>query len=636
MIDEVLEWLLPPIFGFVRRKCRLMVQTSELHLFQSFTRLLDSLLDDVREAGKPLGPKMSEDKMTNLLQCLIVFVIPWTIASTITGTSRRMFDSYYRQLLNGRFDALPRPESFKLYKSTLQPEHGLVYDFLYDKDANRWVPWYDTIDKDRHIIPADATVSKLLIPTAETARQEFFLKTCLNHDVPLLLLGPTGTGKTAITNSTMAELPQDKFVINNITFSARTTAGQAQDIIMSKVDRRRKGVYGPAMGRKYVVFVDDVNMPQKEEYGAQPPIEFLRQWLDHKHFYDKKDTSKIELVDSMFVGAMVPPGGGRQSICGRFTRHLNVVSIDAFDDATLDKIFGAIVTWHYSTAEDSAIQRLSRAIVTSTREMYKLSMSTFLPTPSKSHYVFNLRDFSRVISGILLVPITVLTSVEKLVRLWIHEVCRVFHDRLSDFQDRETFFGLVKDVSERCYHLQLKSVLIIFGDYIDPDADNKFYNEIENIDDLNDVMNSYLNEYNLISKSSMDLVMFQYMIQHVSRISRVLKQDSGHALLIGLGGSGRQSATKLAAFMSNYDLFQIEVTKTYGVNEWREDIKRVLMKAGGDGKPTVFLLTDTQIKDETFIEDVNTLLNMGDLPNLYANEEKAEILEKIQLVAKEE
>lgn len=82
--------------------------------------------------------------------------------------------------------------------------------------------------------------------------------------------------------------------------------------------------------------------------------------------------------------------------------------------------------------------------------------------------------------------------------------------------------------------------------------------------------------------------------------------------------------------------FQIEVTKAYGVSEWREDIKRVLMKAGGEGKPIVFLLTDTQIKDEAFIEDVNTLLNTGDLPNLYSNEEKADILERIQLVAKEE
>lgn len=80
---------------------------------------------------------------------------------------------------------------------------------------------------------------------------------------------------------------------------------------------------------------------------------------------------------------------------------------------------------------------------------------------------------------------------------------------------------------------------------------------------------------------------------------------------------------------------QIEIVRNYGMLEWREDVKKLLRRAGCDGKPQVFLFCDTQIRDEAFIEDINMILNTGDVPNLYAGDEKAEILEKMTEIARE-
>ncbi|XP_069555861.1 dynein axonemal heavy chain 3 [Brachyistius frenatus] len=648
-IIDLFDWLVQPCLDFIDRECRFVVQTSPIHLAYSLMKLYTCLMDEISGINGP--ENMSSQQITLWLQGLFLFAVVWSLGGTITGDSRKKFDIFYRTLIAGMNDEHPRPKSIKLKKNNIFPERGTVYDYYFQKEAQgQWNIWTDSITNKENVIPDGANVSDLIIPTMDTARQLFFLHTYLAHEIPMLFVGPTGTGKSVINKSFLVKLPKEKYTPNCINFSARTSANQTQGIIMAKLDRRRKGVFGPPMGKKCVVYVDDLNMPSKEIYGAQPPIELLRQLIDHHHWYDLKDTSRLNIVDVIFISAMGPPGGGKNDITGRFTRHLNVISIDSFDDETLTKIFSSIVDWHFSKGFEPSFYRQGKIMVQATMAVYKDTMDSFLPTPSKSHYIFNLRDFARVIRGVLLAPHTHMQDGDKLIRLWIHEIYRVFSDRLIDSGDKETFLTIVKEKTSNFFKLSLEKVLshlspdgkvvddnirsLFFGDYLKPDSDTRVYDEITNLHALQEVMEFYLDEHNNCSKAPMSLVMFKFAIEHISRICRVLKQDNGHLLLVGIGGSGRQSTTKLATFISDYVLFQIELTKNYSMSDWRDDLKRIMLKAGIEGKILVFLFNDSQIKDEAMLEDINMLLNTGDVPNIFAADERADIIEKVQGIAR--
>ena len=125
---------------------------------------------------------------------------------------------------------------------------------------------------------------------------------------------------------------------------------------------------------------------------------------------------------------------------------------------------------------------------------------------------------------------------------------------------------------------------LLFGDYMGGiDGENRPNIQIEDLTLLLTKINEYLDDFNSSTKHPMKLVLFLDACDHVNRICRVLKQPQGNALLLGVGGSGRQSLSKLATFMSNYKLYNIEVVKGYNMTNWRDNLKFCLMQAGVSG-----------------------------------------------------
>ena len=153
------------------------------------------------------------------------------------------------------------------------------------------------------------------------------------------------------------------------------------------------------------------------------------------------------------------------------------------------------------------------------------------------------------------------------------------------------------------------------------DSENKLYDLNKDKNALIRVLETKLEDYNSKAESKMDLVFFDDAVQHLCAILRILMQPRGNSMLIGVSGCGKQSLTKLAASMLVHTSFQIKLTKNYRPRDFRDCLKERMLDAGCKNKLTTFIMTDTQIMHDQFLEDVNNILNTGEITNLYLKED---------------
>eukprot|EP01079_Euglenida_sp_SAG-EU17-18_P011846 gene11846-10243_t len=206
--------------------------------------------------------------------------------------------------------------------------------------------------------------------------------------------------------------------------------------------------------------------------------------------------------------------------------------------------------------------------------VYKRVCEELRPRPATPHYTFNPRDLAKEIQGLMQeVPKSSNNAVKPMVFLWVHEVHRCFHDRQVSKAVGDYFSGELIPEMVRMYFKGVKQEdwegkTILFCDWLRFGADERIYEPVPDIPRLARIFDEYLDEYNLSDSNRsrhMTLVPFHDHCLHLVRITRILRQPRSNALLVGVGGTGKRSLTRLGASILEYQVFEIEVTKTYSM-----------------------------------------------------------------------
>ncbi|OWK51882.1 Dynein heavy chain 9, axonemal, partial [Lonchura striata] len=662
-----------PVSSWIDRR---EVQSERANLTILFDKYLPACLDTLRTRFKKIIP-IPEQSMVQMLCYLLECLL--TEDNTPPDCPKELYELYFVFAAVWAFggsmfqDQLVdyRVEFSKWwvaeFKTIKFPSQGTVFDFYVDPETKKFEPWSKLIPQFE--FDPEMPLQACLVPTAETVRLRFLVARLLQRRRPVLLVGAAGTGKSVLLGDTLCSLDPDgsakaqasiccsfhnlKCVSNTLELkmgflekiptvlgvqhraglSARPVTPVPAAVLEKPLEKKAGRNYGPPGTKRLVYFMDDLNMPEVDSYGTVQPHTLLRQHLDYGHWYDRSRLSLKEVSNVQYVSCM-NPSAGSFTINPRLQRHFCVFALSNPGQDSLSRIYSTILVQHLASGNFSeAVQKSAQQLIALALGLHRKVAATFLPTAVKFHYVFNLRDFSNIFQGLLFSTPECLKQPQDLVKLYLHESNRVYRDRMVEEVDWDTFDKIQREAVKKCYDdiedtLEQAKHMNIYCHFA-KGLGEPGYRPVPSWEELNQILVEALDSYNEVN-AAMDLVLFEDAMSHVCRISRVLAAPRGNALLVGVGGTGKQSLARLAAFLSALELFQITLRKGYGVPDLKADLANLYLKAGLKGVGSVFLLSDAQVADEQFLVLVNDFLASGEIPDLFPDDEVENILSSVR------
>ncbi|KAL0236998.1 hypothetical protein PCE1_000395 [Barthelona sp. PCE] len=606
---------------------------------------------------------------TDFIEYIFVFGCIWVFGAVLKEDQLFDYQDVFSKWFKGEYRNIRIPADKSIYDVCLtlqykeEPFEGLVVEekrelkeFFNNSEhyTLSWVDWEKIFILERskdlmtdlfeYNLGHPEYLAELSVETPHSFKYSYFIDHLIKIKKPVLLVGGAGTGKTALIKSVLKDLDEDEFFTNTMQFNYYTTAEALQNYLEANIERKAGRNFAPPGLKKSIYFIDDLNMPEVDAYGTQSPSTLLRQHLDYGHWYDRQKRELMNIGKIQYIAAM-NPSNGSFNINDRLQRHFAVFAFHTPDTKVLDFIFNTKISSHLVNIDEDLI-KLAQPVVSTLLNVHRVVSSTFLPTAIKFHYHFNLRELSRICTGLFNIGKNHVGKTtpfnQSFLRCFVNEMHRVYGDRLCDQPDSDKFNEIIervisdtftpKFIVEQLGDSTLTSNKIAEGPFLfshytlgaeklyyeyEGETSEERYDKLKN--HLNEHLEGYRDQY-----TEMPLVFFVDAMNHVLRIARILEQPGGHVLLIGVGGSGKQSLSRLAAYISGFDIVQITVTSNYNVDSFKQDLQQLFLRCGLKDQQTLLLLTDQQIKEEAFLISISDFLATGDIPGLFIDDTEIE------------
>ncbi|KAL7490113.1 hypothetical protein ACHAW6_015825 [Cyclotella cf. meneghiniana] len=573
---------------------------------------------------------LHEDHISNpsTIETAFVYCTVWALGSTLTvaddGTDyKKLFSEWWR-------------DEFKDVKF---PSRDTVFEYWLDPASNAFDSWtkspfFYSVNYDSQKM----SMTQVTVPTPETCSVAYWMDMMVRMRKPVMLAGPAGVGKTQLVTGMMKNFKPSSYTSATINFNFYTTSAFLADTMAIPLEKKTGSNYGPPGKTKLVYFIDDLNLPEVDAYNTQSAIAHLRQHMEYEHCYELQKMTLKNISNTQIVSCMNPTAGCF-NINPRLQRWFATFAMGLPGSTSLLTIYQTFLDGHLHNFTDE-IKSQSANLIKAALGLHSLVSCAFRKTATNFHYEFNIRHISNVFQGLLVSTPENFKSIDKFTLLWLHESERVYGDRLVSAEDLSKYNSLAQAQCKKVfpsfptakYYAKENAEPLLFCHFAEGVEVNA-YNQVSSLITMSRVLEEGLKEYN--ESNTLDLVLFEDAMKHVARIVRIVRNEGGHALLVGVGGSGKQSLARLSAFICGYSVVQIVISSSYSINDLKDDLKGMCIRAGVKEEGIMFLLTDSQIINERFLIYINDILASGDVPDLFAIDEIDEIVNTVTSRVKE-